>query len=66
MVDAQTLHNDMILEGSSPSGRKLKFIASPIRMSGAQAALRRAPPKLGEHTQELLAEARALIEEADA
>ena len=66
LVDGQTLHNEMILEGSSPSGRKLKFIASPIRMSGAQAELRRAPPRLGEHTQELLAEARALIEEADA
>ncbi len=66
LVDAQTLHNEMILEGSSSSGRKLKFIASPIQMSGAQAELRRAPPKLGEHTTELLAEARALIEEADA
>jgi crotonobetainyl-CoA:carnitine CoA-transferase CaiB-like acyl-CoA transferase len=66
LVDAQTLHNEMILEGHSPSGRKLKFIASPIQMSGAQAELRRAPPRLGEHTAELLAEARALIEEADA
>jgi crotonobetainyl-CoA:carnitine CoA-transferase CaiB-like acyl-CoA transferase len=66
LVDAQTLHNEMILEGSSSSGRKLKFIASPICMSGAQAELRRAPPRLGEHTEELLAEARALIEEADA
>jgi crotonobetainyl-CoA:carnitine CoA-transferase CaiB-like acyl-CoA transferase len=27
-------------------------------MSGAQAELRRAPPKLGEHTAELLAELR--------
>lgn len=63
LVDPQTLHNEMILEGGALSpDRPLKFIASPIQMSGAKAALRRAPPRLGEHTQEVLAEARALSE----
>jgi crotonobetainyl-CoA:carnitine CoA-transferase CaiB-like acyl-CoA transferase len=66
LVDPQTLHNAMILEGGSSSSRKLKFIASPIQMSGAKAGLRRDPPKLGQHTEEVLAEARALIEEAGA
>lgn len=66
LVDPQTLHNEMILEGASASGRPLKFIASPIRMSGARTSLRREPPRLGQHTEEVLAEARALIEEADA
>ena len=66
LVDPQTLHNGMILEGGTPSGRALKFIGSPIQMSAAKAALRREPPKLGQHTAEVLAEARALIEEADA
>ncbi len=66
LVDPQTLHNAMILEGGSSSSRPLKFIASPIQMSGAKAGLRRDPPKLGLHTEEVLAEARALIEEADA
>ena len=66
LVDPQTLHNAMILEGGSSSSRPLKFIASPIQMSGAKAGLRRDPPKLGQHTEEVLAEARALIEEADA
>ncbi|WP_341886650.1 CoA transferase, partial [Variovorax sp. YR752] len=66
LVDPQTLHNAMILEGDASSSRPLKFIASPIQMSGAKAGLRREPPKLGQHTEEVLAEARALIEEADA
>jgi formyl-CoA transferase len=66
LVDPQTLHNAMILEAGSASGRPLKFIASPIHMSSAKAGLRREPPKLGQHTAEVLAEARALIEEADA
>ena len=64
LVDPQTLHNEMILEGESSGSRTLKFIASPIHMSGARTGLLREPPKLGQHTEEVLAEARALIEEA--
>ncbi|CAN7254387.1 CoA transferase [Variovorax sp. LjRoot290] len=66
LVDPQTLHNRMILEGEDSSKRELKFIASPIQMSGAQTGLLREPPRLGQHTEEVLAEARALIEEAGA
>ncbi|MGH8789375.1 MAG: CaiB/BaiF CoA transferase family protein [Cupriavidus necator] len=64
LVDPQTIHNQMILQGDSSSSRIYKFIASPIHMSGAQTGLLREPPRLGEHTEEVLAEARALIEEA--
>jgi len=62
LVDPQTLHNEMILDGGSSSGRPLRFIASPIQMSSAATGLRRAPPRLGEHTHEVLEEARALSE----
>jgi len=62
LVDPQTLHNGMILDGGTPGGRPMKFIASPIRMSGAEAGLRRAPPRLGEHTEEVLEHARSLSE----
>jgi formyl-CoA transferase len=62
LVDPQTLHNEMIIDGGSSSGRPLRFIASPIHMSGAATGLRRAPPRLGEHTDEVLEEARALSE----
>jgi len=57
LVDAQTLHNGMVLEGRSTSGRALRFIGSPIAMSDATVAMRRGPPRLGEHTEEVLAEA---------
>ena len=60
LVDAQTLHNEMILEGRGSDGRALRFIASPIGMSGGTPALRQGPPKLGEHTEEILAEATRL------
>jgi formyl-CoA transferase len=49
----------MVLEGRSAGGQPLRFIASPIAMSGASASLRRGPPRLGEHTDEVLGEARA-------
>jgi len=66
LVDPQTLHNAMILEGRSSTGRALRFVASPIHMSGVQAGVLREPPRLGQHTDEVLAEARALIEQAAA
>jgi crotonobetainyl-CoA:carnitine CoA-transferase CaiB-like acyl-CoA transferase len=64
LVDPQTLHNRMILEGGEAGGRPLRFIASPITLSGASTGMRRKPPKLGEHTEEVLAEARALAARA--
>ncbi|NML42320.1 CoA transferase [Ramlibacter sp. G-1-2-2] len=59
LVDPQTLHNRMIMEAQTSTGRKLRFIGSPIQLSGAQVALRREPPRLGEHTDEVLNEVRA-------
>ena len=53
LVDPQTLHNKMLMEGPG-EGQTCKFIGSPIQMSGAQARLYRAPPRLGQHTQEIL------------
>ena len=62
LVDPQTLHNRMILEGRGSGDRPLRFIASPIAMSGATTELRRAPPRLGEHTAEIFDEARRIAD----
>ncbi len=59
LIDPQTLHNQMILEGSAPGQAAYRFIASPISMSSAPTGLHRAPPRLGEHTDEVLAEVAA-------
>ena len=53
LVDPQTLHNQMLMEGPG-EGQTCKFISSPIQMSGAPVGLHRAPPRLGQHTQEIL------------
>ena len=53
LVDPQTLHNQMLMEGPG-EGQTCKFIGSPIQMSVSRARLHRAPPRLGQHTQEIL------------
>jgi crotonobetainyl-CoA:carnitine CoA-transferase CaiB-like acyl-CoA transferase len=59
LVDPQTLHNGMVMEGGAAGGPRFRFIASPIAMSAAPVAIRRVPPRLGEHTDEVIAEADA-------
>ncbi|MEO8751760.1 MAG: CoA transferase [Casimicrobiaceae bacterium] len=57
LADPQTIHNAMIMEAND-GDVKMSLVGSPIRMSAAPAAIRRPPPRLGEHTDEVLAEAR--------
>jgi len=59
LVDPQTVHNAMVMEGGAEGGPRYRFIASPIEMSAAPVELRRVPPRLGEHTAEVLGEAAA-------
>ena len=54
LVDPQTLHNGMVM--ATDADPRYRFIASPISMSAAPVTLRRVPPRLGEHTGEVLAE----------
>ena len=53
LVDPQTLHNKVLIEGPG-EGQTVRFVGSPIQMSAAPVTLRRAPPRLGQHTQEIL------------
>ncbi len=58
LVDPQTVHNEMVIEGED-GDQTMRLVGSPIRMTGAPAGVRRPPPRLGQHTDEILAEARA-------
>ncbi|HXE22280.1 MAG TPA: CoA transferase [Rhodoferax sp.] len=63
LVDPQTLHNQMLMEGPG-EGQQVRFVGSPIQMSAAAVTLRRAPPRLGQHTEEILAQAQVPLEAA--
>jgi crotonobetainyl-CoA:carnitine CoA-transferase CaiB-like acyl-CoA transferase len=51
--DPQVLHNDMVLSIDSPAG-PLKMPGFPYKLSKTPAQVRMPPPKLGEHTEEIL------------
>ena len=56
--DPQTACNRMIVELDPTAGGPVRLVASPIDMSAAPFAVRHAPPVLGEHNDEVLAETR--------
>ena len=56
--DPQTACNRMIVELDPTAGGPVRLVASPIDMSAAPFAVRHAPPRLGEHNEEVLAETR--------
>ena len=57
LVVPQTLYNGMVMSGEGAGDARYRFIASPIAMSAAPVAVRRVPPALGEHTEEVLSDA---------
>jgi len=56
VVDPQILHNEMIVETEHATLGKLAVTGVPIKLRGTPGGVRRAPPLLGQHTGELLAE----------
>ncbi len=60
-IDAALAHpqvqaRGMVLTAEHPSAGTLRMTGSPIKLSGYTAKARRAPPMLGEHTDEVLGE----------
>lgn len=54
LADPQTAHNNMIIEFDGDSGQIVKTIAPAIAMSESTPTIRHTPPKLGEHSRQLL------------
>ena len=51
--DPQTAFNEMIVDLAPSENGPVRLVASPIDMSDAPFRIRHAPPKLGEHTEEV-------------
>lgn len=54
LEDEQTLVNRMIVEAGRTAAGPIRLIGSPIDMSAAPLTVRQAPPRLGEHNDEIL------------
>ena len=55
-ADPQVLHRDMVAEVPHPTIGTLHLCGVPIKYSATPATIRRPPPLLGEHTDEILAD----------
>ena len=51
-----TQASGMIMQYTQPARGPLQGVAQPLRFNGQRQRLRKAPPQLGEHTREILAE----------
>ena len=54
LTDPHTLARGMVRSVKHPKVGDLKMVGMPFRFSGTPEAIRRAPPLLGQHTEEVL------------
>jgi formyl-CoA transferase len=55
-ADPQVVHNNMVVEAEHPVYGKVKLTGFPVKLSDTPATLRRSPPTVGEHNEEMLRE----------
>ena len=54
LTDPHTLARGMVRTVKHPTAGDLRMVGIPFRLNGTPAAIRRAPPLLGQHTEEVL------------
>lgn len=53
-ADPHTLAREMVVEMAHPVEGRIRSLGIPVKLSETAAAIRRVPPRLGEHTDEIL------------
>ncbi|MEQ3679255.1 CoA transferase [Pseudophaeobacter sp.] len=56
LEDPQTAINGMLLDIDHPVLGEMQLVGSPVHLSDVPMGIRRMPPRLGEHTEEVIAE----------
>ena len=56
LADPQVANNQMVVEMRHPDGGRIRTVGIPVKLEGTPGSVRLAPPRLGEHTREVLAE----------
>ncbi len=56
LADPQLAARDMVIELTHPELGPVRALGNPIKLSRTPAVIHRAPPRLGEHTKEILEE----------
>jgi crotonobetainyl-CoA:carnitine CoA-transferase CaiB-like acyl-CoA transferase len=64
-ADPQVHHNGIVQEIDHPDAGRIRLIAHPVRYDGVAPPVRRLPPRLGQHTREVLAELGCTAQEID-
>lgn len=57
LCDPQVLANRTVFDVDDPAAGAMRLLRNPVRFASAPPSLRRLPPRLGEHTDEILGEA---------
>jgi crotonobetainyl-CoA:carnitine CoA-transferase CaiB-like acyl-CoA transferase len=54
LADPQVAGNSTVFEVDDPNAGRVRYLRNPVRLSGSSPSLWRHPPRLGEHTDEVL------------
>jgi crotonobetainyl-CoA:carnitine CoA-transferase CaiB-like acyl-CoA transferase len=54
MEDPQVKHSDLVVKFATGEAKPIRVLGNPLKLSRTPAQYLTAPPKLGEHTQEIL------------
>jgi crotonobetainyl-CoA:carnitine CoA-transferase CaiB-like acyl-CoA transferase len=57
LSDQQVMANRTVFEVDDPTAGRMRFLGNPVRFQETSPSFRRYPPRLGEHTEEVLREA---------
>jgi crotonobetainyl-CoA:carnitine CoA-transferase CaiB-like acyl-CoA transferase len=57
MEDPQAVHSQLVFELEHEQSGALRYLRNPVRFAETPASMRRHPPRLGEHTDEVLQQA---------